>query len=296
MKYIFLSLLISLSAKAKEIALTFDDTPMPTTQHFDTFARTDALIKSLKSLNVPPVMIFANPCKREDLSSVMSQLKKHRNAGNFIGSHTCSHPRLDDVGYAEYVKDTKKADDFLSPLFVGQKFFRFPYLNEGKDEKIRDQVRKWLKENHYRNGMVSVDNDDYIFSFKINQAKEKGKKIDYKKVQKLFIQHLIGAVNFYDDLAVKTVGYSPKHIILLHEMDATVMFIRPLVEELRRQGWKIISAEEAYKDKIYQEEPKNTYANNGIVAQLAMEKTGERIGYNHFDTIKAELNKLLGLE
>lgn len=241
-------------------------------------------------------MIFTNPCKRDDLASVINQLKKYKDAGHLIANHTCSHPRLDDVGYTDYIKNIEKADQFLSPLLSGQKFFRFPFLNEGKEEKLRDLVREWLKLNNYRNGLVSIDNDDYFFSFKINQAKEKGKKIDYEKVKKLFVDHLIGAVNFYDDLAIKTLGRSPKHVILLHEMDATVMFIRPLIEELRKQGWKIISADEAFGDKVYLEKPKNTYAGNGIVAQLAMEKTGERVGYNHFDDLKLELNKILGLK
>lgn len=174
MKYLFFSFLLVLSAQAKEIALSFDDAPMPTSKHFETFARTDELIKSLKVLNVPPVMIFSNPCKRKDLTSVVGQLKRYRDAGHFIANHTCSHPRLDNVGYAEYTKDIKKADDFLAPLFVGEKFFRFSFLNEGTEQNLRNQMREWLKENHYKNAMVSVDNDDYIFSFKINQAKERG--------------------------------------------------------------------------------------------------------------------------
>ena len=152
-----------------------------------------------------------------------------------------------------------------------------------------------MKENHYRNGMVSVDNDDYIFSFKINQAKKRGKKIDYTKVQKLFLSHVIGAVDFYDDLAVKTIGRSPKHVILLHEMDATVMFLDTLVSELRAQGWRIISADEAFTDPLYFEQPKNTYANNGIIAQLALERTGEKKGYIQFEEVKSELDRILGL-
>jgi len=295
MKYLFLILIFSFNAQAKEIALTFDDAPMNSSQHFDTNARTDELIKKLKSLNVPEAMIFANPCKGSDSGSAIAQLKKYVDAGFLIGNHTCSHPRLDDVGFAEYSKDAEKGDKLLSSLFQGQKFFRFPFLNESKDEKLRDQMRNWLKANQYRNGMVSVDNDDYIFSWAINQAKDQGKKIDYKKVEALFLKHLIGAVGFYDDLAVKTLGYSPKHVILLHEMDATVMFIDSLVKELRKNGWKIISAKDAYQDKLYLEQPKNIYANNGIIAQVAMEKTGEKIGYNHFDEIKAELEKILGL-
>lgn len=269
---------------------------MPTSKHFDTFERTEELIKSLKALHVPPVMIFSNPCRREDLASAVGQLKKYKDAGHFIANHTCSHRGIDDLGYEEYAKDTQRADDILSPLFVGQKFFRFPFLREGKEEALRDQMREWLKENRYRNGMVSIDNNDFLFSFKINQAKEEGKKIDYAKVRKLFLEHMIGAVNFYDDLAIKQLGYSPKHVMLLHEMDATVLFIRPLVKELRKQGWTIINAKDAYKDKIYLAQPKNTYANNGLIAQITMDKTGNRIGYDRLGSVKAELDKILGLE
>lgn len=172
-------LLISSFAKAmtKEIALTFDDAPMSFSQHFETHARTEELIRKLKALDVPSVIIFANACKREDSVSVIQQLKKYRDAGNLIGNHTCSHPRLDDVGFAEYTKNTDKGDQLLATLFSGQKFFRYPFLNESKDLKLRDEMRDWLKKNNYKNGLVSVDDDDYFFSFKINQAKEKGKKL-----------------------------------------------------------------------------------------------------------------------
>ena len=289
---IFVFLIFSFNSYAKEIALSFDDAPVNSTAHFESSARTLELIKKLKNLKVPEAMIFANPCKSDNS---FTQLKKYVDAGHLIANHTCSHPRLDEVGFAEYSKDAAKADLLLSPLMTGQKFFRFPYLNESKDEKLRDQMRDWLKSNHYRNGMVSVDNDDYIFSWAINKAKNSGKKIDYKKVEQLFLKHTLGAVDFYDNLAIKTLGYSPKHVILLHEVDATLMFLDSLVTELRKRGWKIISAKTAFEDKLYSAQPKNVYANNGIVAQVAYEKTGERIGYNHFDAVRAELIKILGL-
>ncbi len=40
-------------------------------------------------------------------------------------------------------------------------------LNEGTDPKLRDQMRTWLKENGYHNGMVSADNKDPIFLHKL---------------------------------------------------------------------------------------------------------------------------------
>lgn len=293
LNFFFTFLLLPYFIHAKEIALTFDDSPMPTSRHFKSHERTDELIRKLKELKIPKVIIFANPCKREGSASVISQLKKYREAGHLIGNHTCTHPRLDEVGFDRFSQDAALGDKLLGPLFLGQKFFRFPYLNESNDVKLRDKMRQWLIDTKYRNAMVSVDNDDYIFSFKINQAKEKDRKVNYKKVEELFVGHLIGAANFYNDLAVKTIGRSPKHVILLHEMDATVMFIEPLVAALRKDGWKIISVDEAYEDKIYLEEPKNTYAGNGIIAQLNFEKTGKKVGYNHFDKIKVELNRIL---
>ncbi len=60
---------------AKEIALTFDDAPVVSSKHFESSARTDEMIKKLKILNVPEVMIFANPCK--DLTNSIVQLKKY---------------------------------------------------------------------------------------------------------------------------------------------------------------------------------------------------------------------------
>ncbi|HLE11657.1 MAG: hypothetical protein A2504_00495 [Bdellovibrionales bacterium RIFOXYD12_FULL_39_22] len=293
---LFILTSILVVAHAKEIALTFDDAPMGTSWHFESSARTEILIKKLKGLGVPPVIIFANACNREDSASVILQLTKYKDAGHLIGNHTCSHPRLDDIGFEKYIKNIEQNEKLLTPLLMGVTFFRYPFLNESIDEKLRDEVRNWLKGNHYKNGQVSIDNDDYIFSSKINRAKQNGKNIDYKKVEALFLKHVVGAAEFYDSLAVKTLGRSPKHVILLHEMDATVMFIDSLVNEFRKQGWNIISAQDAYQDEIYSRQPKNTYTNNGFIAQLAKENTGETFSYNGDKETGAELDKILDLK
>ncbi|MBK7960638.1 MAG: polysaccharide deacetylase family protein [Bdellovibrionales bacterium] len=298
-KLVFISVMAAFlcSAYAKEIALTFDDAPVSSTVYFETHKRTSKLIRKLKALSVPPVIIFANPCKRDDSNSIIVQLRAYTIAGHIIGNHTCSHPRLDKVGFDSFLEDALKADEILTPLYSGQKYFRYPFLNEGTDESARNQMRDWLGRNNYRNGLVSVDNDDTIVTDKIIKAKEQGKKVDHKKVEKLFLKHILSAAEFYDKLAVKNLGYSPKHVLLLHEMDGTVLYVDSLVKELRKNGWKIISAKEAYEDPLYLKTPKNTYAGNGIIAQLDYEKTGHKpkIGYYKWDELEKDLNKLLGL-
>lgn len=289
---LLLCFLQSIVSHAKEIALTFDDAPTQNTSSLKSHERTKLLIKTLKELNIT-VGVFANPCKRSDVKDVIAQLKLYREEGHFVWNHSCSHYDFQKVGYQRFSMDAEKGDLLLYPLLSGQKYFRFPYLHESEDEKTRDQMRSWMLKHEYRNGYVSVDNDDYLFSYVLNEAIRLKKDTKKAKLDGLFVEHLMGAVNFYDDLAIKTLGYSPKHVLLLHEVDMTVMNLGALVKELRKQGWKIISPKEAYEDKLYLNQPKNTFSNNGIVAQVHFEKTGIKIHYQN--NLKEELNKLIGL-
>jgi peptidoglycan/xylan/chitin deacetylase (PgdA/CDA1 family) len=281
---------------SKEIALSFDDAPFPSSLHFETKERTLTLIRKLKEFNVPPVMIFAAPCRGKDINVVSAQLKAYTEAGHLMANHTCSHSRLDSVGFEKFTKDILEGEKILLTMMSGQKFFRFPYLNESNDVKLRDQVRTYLKDHQYRNGFVTVDTYDYLFNEKINKAKRSGLNIDYKKVEALLVAHIIESIKFYDDLSIKTIGYSPKHVLLLHEMDSTVMFIDSIIKQIQKSGWKIINVADAYTDKLYLQLPKNTYANDGLVSQLAYEKFGEKISLNKFEEINFELNKILGLK
>lgn len=300
MCFYYLSFLVALGfpilASAKEVALSFDDAPNASSLHYTSSDRTSDLIRKLTALHVPQVMVFANPCKGEDFSSTQKQLKGYTEAGHLIGNHTCSHPRFDKVGYIAFSEDAKKADELLEPLFKGQKFFRFPYLNEGTDPVIRDRMRSWLRVHKYRNANISGDNEDPTFSAKINEAKKLGKKIDYEAIKNLFVGHIISSLECNDELAKKNLNRSPKHVLLLHEADATVMFLDSLVIELRKRGWKVISATEAYSDPLYLEEPKNTHSGFGIVAQIAFERTGIKKACYDYSALVTRLNILLGLK
>lgn len=285
-----LFLFTAMSLQAKEIALTFDDAPTEDSQLFSTAERTDQLIKNLEQAKTGPVMIFANPC-RVLPEKAISELKKYVVHGHMIANHTCDHSNLYKMTVTDYIDNIKKADLLLSPLISGDKFFRFPFLREGQDAKTRDQIRNWLKTNKFKNGFVSIDNDDYLVSFKIKKALSEHKKINYEKVKNIWLNHLLGAVNYYDKTAIKALGRSPKHVILLHEMDATVMFIGDLVTALRKDGWKIINPIDAYSDPIYEESPLSFYTGNGLIPQLAEDRGLGYFAYN--DELEKHLDEVL---
>ena len=249
---IFFSLIFPLSgfASTKKVALTFDDSPRDDTLFYSSEARIDDLINKLKKLKISSVMIFANPCRNNEATENIEILKKYKKAGHLIENHTCNHPRLDKVGFDAFIKDIEKADHLLKPLMMKQKYFRFPFLNEGSKKSVRNKVRQWLNKNGYINARITGDNEDPTFSSKLKKAKELGKKIDYEAVKALFVEHIVSSLECNDKLAVKNLGRSPSHVLLLHEADATVMFLEDLVTELKNKGWKIIEPLDAYKEAL----------------------------------------------
>ena len=75
----------------------------------------------------------------------------------------------------------------------------------------------------------------------------KGEKINLENLKKLYVDHMWSAIMFYDQVAAEYLGRSPKHILLLHDIDTTALFIDDLVKYIRKKGWEIISPLEAYQ-------------------------------------------------
>ena len=140
LKYFLLLFILIPNIHAQEIAFTFDDAPAEDTVNFKSIDRAKLLIKKLTALSIPRVMIFANPCKGK-YEETQAHLSQYVSSGHLIQNHSCSHPRLDDVGAEAYIADIKAGDEKLATLMSSQKYFRYPYLNEGSKGNNRDLVR-----------------------------------------------------------------------------------------------------------------------------------------------------------
>jgi len=255
---------------AQEIALTFDDAPRSDGGLYTGLKRSEILIEKLKQYNVPQVAFFANSGKLDAVGEL--RLKMYGKAGHIIANHSHTHPHIHDVGVENFIDDIKKADQALNQLPGFRPWFRFPFLDEGRDEESRDRVRTALDEMGYINGYVTVDNYDWYLESLYQLALKKNKKINYDLLKDLYIEHLWESIQFYQNIALKTLKRSPKHVLLLHENDLAALFLDDLISFLRGEGWLIISPEEAYKDPIAQHIPTVLMNNQGRVAAIAREK------------------------
>jgi peptidoglycan/xylan/chitin deacetylase (PgdA/CDA1 family) len=279
-RYLFLPALFLIAAAtpaaaAKRIALTFDDAPRAPGAFLTPDERTVKLIAGLKRAGVRQAAFFVNPGKleREAGRGGEDRLLAYVAAGHVIANHSFSHPHLNATDASAYLADIDRAETWLKGRQGYRPWFRFPFLDEGGTDKAkRDAVRAGLDQRGLRNGYVTVDGSDWNMEANAIAAVRAGKTIDKAALRDLYVETMVGAANFYDGLARRTLGRSPTHVFLMHETDLAALWIADVVEALRRDGWEIVTADAAYADPIARKRPDVPSAQGTLTENLAWEK------------------------
>lgn len=282
MKYYLLMLLlaaISLPTFAKEIAITFDDSPRAAHGYFDGPTRAKKLIENLKQHSVNQVAFFSVSQRLDDEGK--KRLSAYSDAGHIIANHTHTHPNINKLNLNDYTNDFLIADSELHAYKNFRKWFRFPYLREGDTLEKRDGMRALLKQKGYINAYITLNNYDWYIENLFQKAIKEGVEINFSALKQFYVDVIMQSIQYYEQMAATHLGRSPKHVLLLHEMDISALFIGDLINELRNQGWKIITPEQAYTDPIseYKAEKPMKY-NPGRVAEIAKSK-GQKKGLWH---------------
>ena len=267
--FVTLLLVICSHAFAGQIAITIDDAPGTDSAYYNRNERTEIIAEKLSESKVQ-VMFFAIG-KYIDNKGI-DCLKKYTNGGHLIANHSYSHMDLNSADNKEYSDDILKNQELIKYLSTFSRFFRHPLLHEGNTIQKRDYIRDFLKNQNLRNGYVTVDNWDFFINKMINDAKEKGDKVNLENLKRLYIDHIWSAIMFYDKIAVEYLGYSPKHTLLLHDIDTTALFIDALVKHIREKGWEIITPTEAYQDPIADYTSETLINNQGRIMAIAIDK------------------------
>jgi peptidoglycan/xylan/chitin deacetylase (PgdA/CDA1 family) len=255
-----------------QIALTFDDATRGPGPFFDGPERTQKLIAALQSADVDEAMFFVTTrnVDRQGESGV-ARIWAYTNAGHTLGNHSHSHQWLWRTDIDAYVADLDLAEQKLTSFESVQPFYRYPFLDEGRNVEKRDQLRQALAERDLGNGYVTVDTYDWYLEALAKEAKEAGREMDLDELRSLYVDVLVSGTEFYEAMARETLGRSPRHVLLLHENDLAALFVGDLVAELRNRGWTIIPATAAFADPIADLEPDTMFLGQGRIAALAHE-------------------------
>lgn len=255
-------------AADKRIAFSYDDGPRADGPVFTGPERTKKLIKALKKGGVEQAVFYIETSNIKGETEA-ARVEAYARAGHVIANHTHSHQWLRRMGADAYIADIDKAESLLAGYDNRRPWFRFPYLDEGADIETRDTLRAALKERSLKNGYVTVDTYDWHMADLVKRAKAAGECVDLDAVGAIYVDMLVAAAEHYNAIALETLGRAPAQVMLMHENDLAALFADDLAAALRKAGWEIITADEAYQDDIAKTEPATLYLGEGRVAALA---------------------------
>ncbi len=254
-----LSVLCAINSSAQQVALTFDDLPahgpLPTGQTRLQIA--NSILTTLHDQNLPEVYGFINAAQLEKAPDDMAVLKAWRAAGQPLGSHTYSHPSLNDLTPAEFETEITRNEPVLSSLMAGQDWhwFRYPFLWEGDTLEKRRTVRAYLQLNGYKVAQVSLDFGDYLWNAPYARCVDKH---DDKAIDSLRTTYLSTAdqyITVFRDLTHTLYGRDIPYVLLLHIGAFDAKMLPDLIALLRSRGFTFTTLPEAMKDAAYREDP-----------------------------------------
>ncbi len=250
------------AASAQEVVLAFTDTLGRSTS-LDGFARSKMLIKSMARADVAQAMFFIKT-KNVKMATI-ERLDFYAESGQLLvnaGHNLSMVHRQKSYGYPI---DIMKANAVLESYPQYKKHINFDYLYGNSDPETLQQLTNFLKDHNYLPTYVTTRvHDEYMDHLYQLRVKE-GRSVDIRALEKAYVKMIMDAVNKYDAKASMLLGFSPRQVLLLHENDLAAYCIIGVIDELNKQGYKIIAP-----DKVFTDPVSNPYFTSGFTATSYM--------------------------
>jgi peptidoglycan/xylan/chitin deacetylase (PgdA/CDA1 family) len=242
------------------IALTFDDLPgsgIPARDRCDAVALARWNLRLLAGLREhhAPAIGFVNSgraCVQRELPSILELwLRDHHELGN----HTAHHIDAHAVSVDAFERDVIEGETPLRALLEqhGQRltWFRYPMLHTGLTVPVRDEIATFLTKRGYRNAVVTMDSDEYLYNNAYAAAIDAGDIARQKRIASAYLQFMESIVSFYETRTVEVLGRSIPHVLLLHMSALNADRIDELLRIFERRGYRFITIDEAMRDPAY---------------------------------------------
>jgi peptidoglycan/xylan/chitin deacetylase (PgdA/CDA1 family) len=253
------------------VAITIDDPNNYEKPVFSVQERTDRILATLKTNNLRTALFVCG--KRVDNEDGKMLLKKWDDAGHMICNHSYSHIYYNSkkLTFEEYADDFRKGEEIIKDYKNFTKLYRYPYLKEGDTVEKRDDMRALLASTGYRSGEVTIDGSDWCIDDRMTARLKIDPKADTKPYRDYYLAHIMDRAAYYDKLSQDVLGRSVKHTVLLHHTLLNALYLGDLISEFKRQGWKVISADESFADPVFNRKPNTLPAGESLLWALAKE-------------------------
>jgi peptidoglycan/xylan/chitin deacetylase (PgdA/CDA1 family) len=281
---------------ATNISITMDNPNTNKTPLLIPEIRDEKILAILKKYNLK-IVLFTQGAQVNNPAG-MALLKRWNNAGHTISNHTYSHLTINSISETQYEEDTLKNEKLLQSYSHFKKIFRFPFLKEGDTLAKRNEFRKFLHDHGYRNGSVTIDTSDWYISDRLEKRLSQNPNADITPYRDYYLQHVWNRAQYYDGLAKQILGRSPDHTLLIHHNLLNALFLEDIIQMFKDKGWKVISADKAFQDPVFNIVPNTLPAGESVIWALAKQtgRYNDKLRYPGEDELyEKEMMDKLGL-
>lgn len=261
----------SLTNNQPTISFTFDDGITYDILNYPFKEWNQMILKSLEDENLTAAFFVTGVNKLDERGTFL--LKSWDKKGHRIGNHTFTHPNFNskNVSIDDFKYEFLKTDSIISSLENHIPLFRFPYLKEGNDSLKITTFRTFLKQQNHKNGYVTIDASDWYVNSRMIKKLKKDPEFDVAKFKKFYLDHLLDLAKYYEKLSYEMHGRHIPHTILLHHNLTSALFLDDLINHFKENNWKLINADLAFADSVYNASPMNIPAGESLIWAQAKE-------------------------
>src|SRR3954463_11820231 len=264
-----------------KVALTFDDLPLngtqPASRSMEQIARDTVAV--LKKHHIPPSFGFINSWKLEHSTDGARALQVWIASGNPLGNHTYSHMSLTRNSAEDFEKEILRNEPALELLTPAKPksdwhWLRYPFLHEGDTVEKRRTVREFLRTNGYQVAQTTLDWEDYLWNSAHARCLDRHDTASIEWLHSSYLSEAERWIRLQRGFSRQVFGRDINHVMLLHLGSFSSSILPELFALLGREGFDIVTLEEAQSDPAYQSDPDIGEPNGGTLTELMMQARG----------------------
>jgi peptidoglycan/xylan/chitin deacetylase (PgdA/CDA1 family) len=240
-------------AHRPEIAITIDDLPVhaPYPPGVTPLEVNRQMIAALKSAHVP-VTTFVNAVNVKD-PGTMQALREWRAAGFVLGNHTWSHPHLSALTIPQFEEELTKDEPILRKLGGRSdwRWFRYPFLDEGKDLSQRIAARQVLARHGYRVADVTMSFSDWEFTPAYARCMGDADEVALAELERTYMEMARENLAVARTTARALYGRDIPYVLLMHVSAMSAHMMPQVVRLYRKAGFRLVTIQQAESDPIY---------------------------------------------
>jgi hypothetical protein len=241
----------------QSVAITIDD--VPNIQLFESNHPTSLLQEKLDSLHIP-IAIFINEGNLGQPQAAEKSIKLLKSwlSRDYItaGNHGFVHKNYGEAGFEAFQEDVNKGEKHTGSLVKGLgkelKYFRFPFNSLGNDSLEQVKAQKYLGTKGYISTPFTVESEDWLFAILYDKALAEHNVSHAAEIGEKYLAYTRNLFSYLDSLSVKQYGRSVRQIYLCHDNRLNAHYLAKIVGQLKQDGYKLISLDEAMNDPLYQ--------------------------------------------